>query len=560
MNVSKISNLSLTALAGSLAVALPTLAQQAPDAGQTLRQLQQAPASPTPAAPGALLDIPRTLEPIVLPGGPTFEVKRIVFEGNRVLSNAQLDQVVAETLDSGDMESEGRPLPRPMDLAGLARIANRVTQAYKEAGYLFAQALLPAQKVVDGQVRIVIIEGVYGQVRAASADPLWKAEGQKWLAPLVPGRVIQRDELERVALLLSDLPGVSAALSVESGAADGSASVEARLERRNRADGELSVTNHGSRYSGEWHTRAQVNVNSPFMLGDQLVINALHSDYKMWQVALSYNAPLGTNGLRAQLGYSDTRYQLTKGFEGTSGNATVSSAGLAYPLVRTRNANLRLVANVQEKRLYNSISNGATTENYRVTSVPVTLAFDQRDGVRDGDLTYGALTWTPGRLSKDDPIRQGGFYKLGLDVSHIQPLDTRWSLFGRIASQWAPRNLDSAEGFGLGGANGVRAYPSGEAFGDIGTLAQIELRMAMGSFTPYAFYDFGKVQINAKPELITSPSPDQTRAGIGVGLRFSNQSWKLDAAIAWRTEGGPPTATQGQDPRPRFWIALSYQL
>jgi hemolysin activation/secretion protein len=51
-----------------------------------------------------------------------------------------------------------------------------------------------------------------------------------------------------------------------------------------------------------------------------------------------------------------------------------------------------------------------------------------------------------------------------------------FSLFGRLAAQWANRDLDSSKGFGPGGATGVRAFPGGEAYGDAGFVTQLEAR------------------------------------------------------------------------------------
>ena len=73
------------------------------------------------------------------------------------------------------------------------------------------------------------------------------------------------------------------------------------------------------------------------------------------------------------------------------------------------------------------------------------------------------------------------------------------SIYVHANAQHANQNLDSSERFGLGGAQGVRAYPSGEGYGDEGALLQTELRIRAGYFTPYGFYDAGWVRLNANP-------------------------------------------------------------
>lgn len=562
MNISKIPKLAQTALACGLTAVLPAWSQQVPDAGQTSRQLQPAPALLTPEAAGARLDISRPITSLEVEDSPSFEVKGFVFEGNRQVEATQLQQTVQDFLEAGaaNAQDDEKPLlPRQMNLAKLSELTLIIGQVYRTLGFPFAQAFVPAQKVMDGLVRITIVEGVYGQAKAISAEPGWQAVGQKWLAPLAPGRVIRTDELERAALLLGDLPGVSADVSAESGDAEGTAVVEAKLDRKKRSDGELALSNHGSLYSGEWHTRAQANLNSPFMMGDQLGVSALLSDAQMWQLALNYSAPLGYNGLRGLIGYSDTRYDLIKDFKGNSGRATVTQVGLSYPLLRSRTANVNLSGTLQDKRLHNSRANGTDTETYTVSSLPLSLVFDRRDDLGAGGVTYGMVSWTYGDLNKPDTVRQGSFQKFNIDVSRLQAITSQWSILSRVVAQSANKNLDSAEGMGLGGGSGVRAYPSGEAYGDEGWLGQIELRYAMGAYAPYVFYDHGSIRVNADTSSVTLPSPDLVRAGAGLGLRYEQKGWKLDAALAWRTQGGAPTAVSGKDPKPRAWMALSYK-
>ncbi|MCP2775280.1 ShlB/FhaC/HecB family hemolysin secretion/activation protein, partial [Salmonella enterica subsp. enterica serovar Typhimurium] len=80
---------------------------------------------------------------------------------------------------------------------------------YRGAGYPFARAFLPAQAMRDGALRIEVIEGRYGQVRADGEADL-AAGAQRFLGPLQTGDVIEGGALERTALLLDDLPGVRA--------------------------------------------------------------------------------------------------------------------------------------------------------------------------------------------------------------------------------------------------------------------------------------------------------------------------------------------------------------
>jgi hemolysin activation/secretion protein len=60
----------------------------------------------------------------------------------------------------------------------------------------------------DGVLTLQIIEGRYGKITAQGA---FSEQTQRYLAPLVPGAVIESSTLERTTLLLADLPGIKIA-------------------------------------------------------------------------------------------------------------------------------------------------------------------------------------------------------------------------------------------------------------------------------------------------------------------------------------------------------------
>lgn len=188
--------------------------------------------------------------------------------------------------------------------------------------------------------------------------------------------------------------------------------------------------------------------------------------------------------------------------------------------------------------------------------VPLTLSFDRRDTVGGSGISYGTLSVATGEVRQADETKT--FKRWTLDVARQQRFDNAWSFYAHVLTQGANSNLDSSEGMSLGGATGVRAYPSGESAGDEGWLFQAELRLSLGAWSPYAFYDHGRVRIDARPELVVSPAPDQVRAGAGLGVRFQQGAWSADVAMAWRTQGGAPKADTSNDPKPRVWLQTRY--
>lgn len=123
----------------------------------------------------------------------------------------------------------------------------------------------------------------------------------------------------------------------------------------------------------------------------------------------------------------------------------------------------------------------------------------------------------------------------------------------------ATKNLDSSEKFSLGGASGVRAYPTGEGTGDEGWLTQIELRYSMGSTIPYAFYDHGAIRTSTfAPTNSTTNRRDLS--GAGMGIRYQREQWSLDATVAWRARGGKAQSDPSRDASPTAWVSLGYRF
>jgi hemolysin activation/secretion protein len=535
--------IKLTVLAAAFA-SQSAWAQTAPDAGRILREVTPAPTAPR-ESPALQIQTPAATA--VAPGGRKVEVKSVQIVGATVIPEVTLREAL------GDVVGQS------YDMAGLRALALKISNRYREAGYPFARAFIPPQDMASGALRIEVLEGRFGKVQAIAEGEKLQADAQRFLAPLVAGDVIEGRLLERVTLLIDDLPGVAVTPLIRPGQSVGTGDLDARVTRTAPVDGEFGFDNHGNYYSGEARVRAAANFNSPFMLGDRLSVSSLYSNENLRLLGVNYALPLGVSGLRGNVGYAHTAYDLGRGFEGNKGTAKVSTLGVSYLITRSQKSNLNFSATLQNKRLFNSRSYGADEELYSVGTMPVALQFDHRDGLGGGGITYGVLSWTPGRLRQKTET-SANFSKLNADVIRLQSLPGSWSIYTRVSAQATRRNLDSAEGFSLGGPTGVRAYPTGEASGDEGWIAQIELRYAVGATAPYMFYDQGQVKVDARPELVASPSADKERAGFGVGVRHVQGPWNIDAALAWRTKGGAPEAVTARDPKPRAWVNVAYRF
>ncbi|MBK4738105.1 ShlB/FhaC/HecB family hemolysin secretion/activation protein [Noviherbaspirillum pedocola] len=541
--------------AAALAIAAtPVLAQQQPDAGRLLQETTQT--LPRPAQnPGVAIDILKPAD-MQMPGGLQVKIDSIRIDGNSRIPQAQL------------LDALGPVSGKTYDFAGLSALAAKLTAYYQAQGYPFARVYLPQQDLAGGQLQLHVLEGRYGRV-TAHGEPAFIEGAQGFLSHLPVGAIMESPDLERVTLILDDQPGVRTRPVVRPGREVGTGDLLVEVQRDHRYKGEVGIDDYGNRYTGRVRAHANLDIDSPFRLGDQIALQSLYTQERMWFGSLAYAAPLGYSGLRGRVGYAHTYYTLGGSFSGLGANGTadIASLGLSYPLIRSQARNVTLSAGLDHKRLHDRQDTTATSSEKSSDTLPLALSFDVRDGFLRAGITYGALTWTPGRLHLDDTLAAidqttarsaGRFSKINLDVARIQSVSEHVDVYGRMSAQWAGGNLDSSEKFGLGGINGVRAYPSGEGYGDSGWLAQLELRYAAGSCMPYLFYDAGRVTTNRDPWSAVANN-HRSVAGAGAGVRGTYGDWTGNLTLAWKTRGGA-ALSDPHDERPVVWASAQYRF
>ncbi len=525
-------------------------AQTAPDAGRLLQEQHRE--IPLPKTVDFKIEAPSAQR--AAPGGPQVMLSNVQFEGNSALDSITLEACLGTA-----------SLGKPYDLAGLQDLADKVSACYRAAGYPLARAFVAAQTMEGGNLRLQIIEGRYGEVRLVGDEKAQTAAS--FLTPLKPGEVITNASLERATLLLSDLPGYWLQPVMQPGEAEGTGDLTLNMQRTDLITGQLGADNMGNLYTGLYRARLDMQVNSPLTAGDQLTVNIVKSAGDMTLGTMAYSFPAWGDGLRLQASLSKTEYRL--GDEFTKANAygasDVASVGMSYSWLRSGGRNLNLNGQIQKKRMHDlkeDLDNQKSSE-----LLTLAINFDQRDDWLGGGVTYGSLSYFSGKLFLDAELLEidtetlhaaGNFSKLTLDVVRKQALPNDLEANLRFLGQWTDKNLDSSEKLVLGGANGVRAYPTGEALGDKGWLVQAELRGQWEQFSPYLFLDAGAVQKFVRP-WDPSASNNRNLAGAGIGIRTTYEDWSADASLAWRMEGGVPQSDPN-DRVPRLWVSLNYRF
>jgi hemolysin activation/secretion protein len=555
------------AFAAAALVSFQALAQNTatpvPDAGQVLRE--QAPVqAPVPAG--------RQTSPFAPPAAPKpgpsastvkFMVKQVRVTGATLFAADELARVAG--VAAGDM-AQGQELT----LAQLNEAAARITEHYQAKGYLLARAYLPQQAVRDGMVEIAVLEGRIGQLIVDNRSLVSDAQVKRMIG-VDAGNLVNQKLMERRLLLLGETPGVGDAFAtLQPGDQVGETRLGVAAEPGPRVSGQVDLDNHGNRYTGSWRVGGTLNVNSPMGWGDQLQLRALASNQDLYNLRAQYRAPVGGSGLVLGGAWSWTDYDLGKEFESldADGWARTVSGFATYPLVRSVRFNLLGGATLEWRNLRDRIGLSQTVTDKTVKLFSAQLSgYGQAESLAYtflGAYTHGRVNLLTPQFKADDAAgrdTQGGYNKLVAVGTGTWSFAPNWSLYGSLYGQWAGKNLDSSERLSLGGAQGVRAYPQGEASGDEGYLGSIELRYTwpLRPVQVFGFVDAGHVRFNADNSRLAASPNHRDLAGGGVGLIWTvRQDLAIRGMVA--TRFGSEEALAEPDRRTRLWVQLLWRF
>lgn len=580
--------LTLLSIAGvAQAQQVPVQIPTGPDAGLLLRETQQV--APPNLAPNVQPDIEVQKQSRPAMKGmssATVTVNSVVFSGNTLVSSAELQPLVASVVG------------KKVTFGELQEVAYKVSDYYREKGYMVARAYIPAQQVKDGVIEIQIIEGRRDQVKVNPGnDPLVRQSYQQSVMERAvdANAVITEADLERGLLLLGDLPGVTNVKGVlEPGSQVGTSNVVVNSEAANRYFGALDFDDFGNRYSGQGRVGFTAGVNSLTGYGDQLTFRGQTSGQQSGGQTnygrIAYQIPIGADGFKLGAAYASMYYKLGINplYTANHTNGTAETASLfgTYPFIRSRALNLYGQVGYDNIQTNNNNAGGLPTYNLKSSINVGNLGLNGNS--RDGFLTGGINTFSASATFGDASntanyggqtwgyVTDGGFQRYNLAAARTQRVTD--SLQGVINAygQFATKNLDGSQKFYLGGPTGVRSYPVGEGAGSQGGVFQFEAQQALwygspvGNITGIAFYDAGVTQLYVnQPQGWNVLTPGRSNSywlqGIGLGLKatistrgYLSATWAHTVGVNNGQING--NNSDGQNLKNQFWLQGVYQF
>lgn len=497
--------------------------------------------------------------------GPTFEIRRYTVEGNSVLAVERIDAVLA-------------PYTGPArSFADVQAAVVALQQAYARAGFGVVKVALPEQRMVEGSVRLLVVESRLRSLTVAGNSHFDADNIRRSLPALRESAPPNTDDLAANIRLANENPAKRVSVELKGdapGAVD--AAVVVRDDKPWKVGAVLDNTGTpatGRLRSGVFFQHANVADLDQVFTGQYITSPEHRSQVTI--VAANHRIPLYRSGDSVDLFgvHADVDSGVVGDLFNLRGRGTV--AGIRY------NQNLRPTAGYRHRLSYafeyRLLDNRVTTVAGGIELVPdvtvhpLSLGYSAAwSGERQQlDFSAGYVRNIPGghhgRTADIQTARAGAnaaYQVLRWSATFVRTLPEDWQLRVVGDGQYTRDSLVASEQFGIGGQDSVRGFFEREITSDSGYRATLELTTPdfgsriQGGMAANAllFYDHGRVTRN---RALAGETGEVSISSIGAGLRLTiapHATFRTDVAHVIRGTASRPRGDESL----HFSIGVAY--
>jgi hemolysin activation/secretion protein len=515
------------------------------------------------------------------PNAATVLIARVTVEGvgdhlASGISPASVNAVANRTL-----REISPTLPAALDFEQIQLISARITQTYRESGFLVSVAYVPPQQIGESRLLTLrVMEGRVGRV-VVQGSQRYRDDQLNVSSLGLIGRPLRQTELERALLYARDLPGVSVTSVLQPGQNEGDTDIILIAQDTERPyEITAGLSNHGTDSTGKYRAELGVSAFNALGAGDVLAASLGYGldPADSWQAALSLSVPFDdVQGLSGIAGISRSEMEVNTGpFAAMQlkGPTTMLYAGGDWKFIQRTDLQVQASARwIHETSELEGLGFVLSRNSFDVIDAGVSLRHTDR---RWRGMNLAQLSVRKSINDESSPqnwlyTSHAPYFWVGrMALARLQALPGDQRLWVRGSAQFTEDTLTPMEQFSVGGPTSVRAYPLSTALGDRGVQATVEYQLGAPGFagtpSPFngrrwgdllelnLFYDWGR----------TSPAPDNRRlgvlpttlegAGIGIGLRLP---WRPELRVDM-SAARPTGSYRGSDERStQFWARIS---
>ncbi len=524
--------------AGHLAVTAQTL-----PIAQNNRLIQpQTLPSPLPTTKPQITP-PTTPQPTPQNSSTPIAIRKIVVTGSTVLTASELTNLTQPLEGKSSILKE------------LQTLADRITQIYLERGYLTSRAIVSEQKIIDGIVKIQVIEG--------SLDLIEIQGNSRLNSSYIRNRInlgsrspLNKNQLEDQLQLLKSDPLLSEVnANLKPSKESGKSQLIVRVKEASALTGNITLDNNSPPSVGAERLGGTIAYRNVTGIGDELratYFRSLAGGSNLYD--FSYKVPINAMNGTVQFRYSPSNSKIIDPAFASFGIRSQNDLyELTYrqPVIRSPREELALSLGFALQNGQTFLFDNSPTPfgigpdangNSRTRVIKFGQDYVKRDpkgawslqsqfnlGINAFDATINA-----------DPIPDGQFFSWTGQVQRVQQLSKNQLLIVQADVQLSPNSLLPSQQFTIGGGQSVRGYRQGVRSGDNGIRFSLENRITVkrdqktgrSIFQMAPFADLGTVWNNPN-----NPNPSSSQnflASAGLGLivePIPNLLMRLDYAL-----------------------------
>ena len=526
-------------------VSFSAVGQVIPPSEQPGREQQRfnEPIAPRAQPGGGAITLPSTVAPLGA-GETSVVIRDIRITGSTIYSANDFRPLYQDLLG------------KKVALQAVYDLARKITARYGTNGYVLSRAIVPPQQLdpKGAVIKIQIIEGYVDKVEWPKKLSRYRDFFSDYAAKIQAQRPANIRTIERYILLAGDLPGLKFATNLRASTDNPAAStlVVEVIEKPIDANGR--VDNRGTKARGPIQYLASASINNLFGQHEALTVSwaAVQPIHELQYFSANYRQVLTSEGLTffadasnswgrpgtAQLELLDFR---TRG--------TAFDAGLAYPIIRSREANLTILGLAFASDNHSDILSAPLNEDKLRggrAKIDADIA-DALQGINQFNLTFSQGIRGLGSSDNGNPLasRAAGrvdFNKIEGSANRTQPLFGSFSAYLAGYGQYAFTPLLSPEQCGYGGRFFGRAFDPSQLLGDSCIQALGELRydfqMLSANGSQYQIYGFSDWGYLTTRDAAVGTAAHVQGASVGGGARLGYlDTIKIDLQAAKGIEG-----------------------
>lgn len=456
-------------------------------------------------------------------------VKKIIFEGNTVFSDRQLETLLAPYTR------------REITFAELLQARAEVTKLYVDRGYISSGALVPLignQSIRPNEgvvVTIQIVEGKLEAINIGGSDRLQNYVRSRLKVATSP--VLNNERLEEALRLLQSDPLIETiSAQLNAGSRVGETLLEVQVKERQPFRVNTALDNERSPAVGTFQRSVELSHTNLLGFGDGLGLSYRNTEGSNG-IQTSYSLPVNPQNGTVQFSYADISSNIV---ERPFSQLDIISDARSYELTFRQPLLRKASAEATKEFALGLTATRAESETSLLdTPFPLSAGADDQGRTRISAVRF-FQEWN--QRSNKEVLFVRSQFSLGINAFNATVNEnapdsrffawrgqTAWlrrlgdtTLVLRADLQLADRALVPLEQISFGGVTTVRGYRQDALLSDNGILASAELRIPVfsgqsGGLQVIPFVDIGTAWNSSDDESTLDPG---TLASVGLGLQY----------------------------------------